>query len=270
MISLTDSEFREIATYIHDNYGVNLENKHALIEGRLGFYLSNRGFNSYKEYFDYAINDPSKKELGNLLNRLTTNHTYFMREKEHFYFLADTILPWIDKNLDDRDIRIWSAGCSSGQEPYTLSTVILDYIRLHPGNWESTILATDISERALNIGKTGIYSAEELALFPMEWLSRYFTKIPEDDQYQVTKILRDNVAFKYLNLLSDFAPKKQFQTIFCRNVMIYFDVPTKIELIRKFYDSLTKGGYFIIGHSESLSTTENDFTYIAPSIYRKK
>jgi chemotaxis protein methyltransferase CheR len=269
MISLTDSEFLEITGYIHDNFGVNLEHKRALIEGRLGFYLSNRGFESYKDYFDFALNDPSKKELGNLLNRLTTNHTYFMREKEHFDFLGGTILPWIGNDLNDRDIRIWSAGCSSGQEPYTLSMVILDYISEHPGEWDSTIFATDISDRALKVGKIGIYDAEELALIPNDWLKHYFTPGTEDN-YQVTKQLRDNVAFKYLNLLEPFTAKKPYHAIFCRNVMIYFDNQTKIELVRKFYDALVVGGYFLIGHSESLSTTENDFTYVAPSIYIKK
>jgi chemotaxis protein methyltransferase CheR len=268
MLAMSDSEFLEISEYIQNRYGVALKKKRTLIEGRLGFYVDSKGYTSYKDYFEFMKSDPTNQELANLLNRLTTNHTYFLREKEHFDYYERIILPWIEHKMNDRDLRIWSAGCSSGQEPYTLSIVTMEYLIGRASMWDSTILATDISDRALTVARNGIYPAEELSGMPEEWRRKYFTM---HDQYsfRVTPALRDNVAFKNFNLLEPFHIKKPFHTIFCRNVMIYFNNDTKQTLVNKFYDALHEGGYFFIGHSESLSTLNHKFKYISPSIYRK-
>lgn len=268
MIALTDQEYTEISSYIKSNYGVNLENKRPLIEGRLSHYISTLGFTTYKDYFDYVISDSSNKELSRMLNRITTNHTFFMREEEHFEFFDKTILPWIDGTLNEKAFRIWSAGCSSGEEPYTLSMILLEYIKSKPGEWETSILASDISIKALLSGQKGIYTEEGIDHISPEWREKYFNNKGKD-MYAVIDALRNNVIFRKINLLDDFNFEAPFHTIFCRNVMIYFDNETKTKLIRKFYDALCDGGYFIIGHSESLSTIDNDFQYISPSIYRK-
>jgi chemotaxis protein methyltransferase CheR len=268
MTPLTDPEFHEIVDFVNHNYGVNLDKKRFLIEGRLGSRVGSLGFDSYREYFEYAKNDPTGRELAALINRLTTNHTFFMREEKHFEFYRATILPWIADELGDADLRAWSAGCSSGQEPYALSIITLNYLAERGLRWDSVILATDISEGALAYGREGIYPAREIETLPGAWRDAWFERIG-DDSFRVCGKLRDNVAFRRANLLDPFEVKRPFHVIMCRNVMIYFDKETKSRVVSKFHDALAPGGYLLIGHSESLSTFRNEFEYVSPSVYRK-
>lgn len=268
MLYLTDDEFQMISNYIKENYGVNLSKKKSLIESRLSNHVTALGYSSYKEYFHYAMADKSTNEITVLINKLTTNHTYFMREKEHFTFFADTILPWVDRTLRTRDLRVWSAGCSTGQEPYTLSMIALNYLGANSEGWDSTILASDISNKVLLKAKEGIYKREELEGLPENWIRRYFHRLGEN-RYVVSNTLKNNVVYRNINLLSAFQFKKPFQAILCRNVMIYFDTPVKNEIIRKFYDVLLPGGYLFVGLSESLSGCNHRFKSIKPSVYRK-
>ncbi|MDR0853987.1 MAG: protein-glutamate O-methyltransferase CheR [Clostridiales Family XIII bacterium] len=270
MISITDDELKRLSDYVREHYGVNLINKRTLIEGRLGLQLSARGFDSYGEYLNFVINSPDKTEISNMLNRLTTNHTYFMRESDHFTFFQDTVLPWIDGELHDKDLRLWSAGCSTGQEAYALSISILEYTGTHISSvWDSKMLASDISNEALRVASNGIYENEDLSSVPENLRSKYFIPVDEKSS-RVIPALRNNIAFKNINLMDPIDAKKPFHTIFCRNVMIYFDNPTKMKLIDNFYDAIIPGGYFFIGHSESLATLDHRFTYVRPSIYRKE
>ena len=268
MIYIHDDEFNAITSYIKENYGVNLTKKRPLIEGRLSNYITNLGFNSYMDYFEYAKNDNANGEMTMLINKLTTNHTYFFRENEHFEFYRERVLPWIKNELKTTDLRIWSAGCSSGQEPYTLAMITMDYLGASAASWDHTILASDISNKVLTIAKNGIYAREELGEVPRSWITKYFTAY-DDHRFAVSETLRKSVAFRNFNLLSPFQFKKPFQCIFCRNVMIYFDMPTKNAIVKKFYDALEPGGYFMVGHSESLSACSHEFKYIKPSIYQK-
>ncbi len=268
MLYLTDEEFKYISTYIKDNYGLNLTKKKTLIEGRLGNYVSGLGYQNYMDYFRYAMSDKAADEMVVLINKLTTNHTYFLRENEHFDFYRDTVLPWVDKTLRVRDLYVWSAGCSSGQEPYTLSMITLNYLGANAASWDSTILASDISDKVLAAAKEGLYSKEELSGLPDNWLRRYFVS-RGNDKYSISDTLRNNVAFRNFNLLSPFPFKKPFHAILCRNVMIYFDTPVKNAIINKFYDALLPGGYLFIGLSESLSGCSHKFKFIKPSIYQK-
>lgn len=268
MLYLTDEEFQFITTHIKNNYGVNLTQKKTLIEGRLSNHVTGLGFTNYMDYFRYSMNPKYADEMTVLINKLTTNHTYFLREKDHFDFYSDTVLPWIDKTLKTKDLRVWSAGCSTGQEPYTLSMLTFNYFGPEAANWDTTILATDISAKVLQTAQEGIYSKEDLSELPDNWIRRYFVPVG-DDKYAITDTLRKNVAYRRFNLLSPFKFKKPFQAIFCRNVMIYFDMPTKSEIIAKFYDALLPGGYLFIGLSESLSCCKNNFKFVQPSIYQK-
>lgn len=268
MIYLKDDEFNLITSYMKAHYGVNLVKKRPLIEGRLGNYISDLGFDNYKDYFEYAKNDKINDEMAMLINKLTTNHTYFFRENEHFEFYKNIILPWVEKELASKDLRIWSAGCSSGQEPYTLAMLTLEYLGANSHAWDRTILASDISNKVLDIAKNGTYSREELSDVPHSWIKKYFSA-PTEDSFLISEQLRKSVAYRNFNLLLPFNFKKPFHTIFCRNVMIYFDVPTKNQIVNKFYDALLPGGYFMIGHSESLSSCNHQFKYIKPSIYQK-
>jgi chemotaxis protein methyltransferase CheR len=268
MIHLTDKEFQEISRYILESYGVDLRKKRLLIEGRLGLYVTSLGFDNYTDYLGFVRYDKSGKALANLINRVTTNHTFFMREKAHFESYARVVLPWVDKELGDSDLRVWSAGCSTGQEPYTLAMCTLDYIGVHSALWDATILASDISEKALISAKKGEYPQRDLSPLPIPWINTYFDHV-DFDKYKVKNRLKSSVAFKYFNLMEPFSFRKGFQAIFCRNVMIYFDKETRNDVVNKFYDVLIPGGFLFVGHSESLATMNHKFKYIAPSLYRK-
>jgi len=271
MLRLDAHELAEISGFIKEKYGVNLGDKSTLIEGRLGCYLKSKGFESFGEYFKYAKSEPTGTEMANLIIRLTTNHTFFMRENDHFEFLAKTVLPWVESLPDRRDLRLWSAGCSTGEEPYGLSIYILEYMRKkgRPKSvFDSTILASDISEKALSIASEGVYPRENLSSIPPEWVDAYFTDLG-NGSFRVAPELRANVAFKKINLLEPIIANKPYHTIFCRNVMIYFDAETRVTLINHFYDAMAPGAWLFVGHSESLMNYSHNFKYIQPSVYRK-
>lgn len=265
---LTDTEFLELAHYLKDNYGINLMKKRTLVDGRLSNYLNSRGFKSYREYTDAVKNDPSGKELEQLLNRVTTNHTYFMREPEHFDFFSRSTLPALENSVRDKSLRIWCAACSSGEEPYTLQMLMHDYFGSNKSQWDTSLLATDISERALSKARLGIYSLESIKNIPNVWKNRYFENV-DDQNVQISQKIRNDLIYRSFNLMDEFPWKKPFHVIFCRNVMIYFDLETKTRLINKFYDSLVPGGYLFVGLTESLQRGSTKFSYIQPSVYRK-
>jgi len=271
MPNLNEQELTEIAGYIKERYGVNLAAKRMLVESRLGCYMQSKGFDTYEAYFDYVKNDSSGVEMANLINRITTNHTFFMRESDHLEYFTQEVLPWIEKLPDGKDMRVWCAGCATGEEPYGLAIHILDNLSLRglsPNIMDVTILASDISEKALASASEGIYPHEELLAIPPEWIGKYFNDL-FDGRYRVTNELRSAVAFKKINLLDPFVVKKPFHTIFCRNVMIYFDAETRISLIKRMFDIMVPGAYLFIGHSESLTSFPHGLKYIRPSVYRK-
>lgn len=267
MIRLTDQEFNFIVNFMKSNYGINLINKRQLIESRMNNTLTQKNFKSFSEYFE-VIKGQNKEEIALLINKLTTNHTYFMREPQHFNFLKNTVLPYHEKHNSKRDIRIWSAGCSSGEEAYTTVMITKDYFGSNAVNWDTTILATDISTQAMAQAQSKIYDEESLKDIPASYKTKYFKK-RADDLYDLSDAVRKEVVFKVFNLMDKFVYKKPFDIIFCRNVMIYFDQKTKNELINKFYDALAPGGYLFIGHSESIQKETTKFRYIQPSIYQK-
>lgn len=242
-----------------------------LVESRLGCYMQSKGFETYSEYFDYVKKDPTGAEMANLINRITTNHTYFMRESDHLEFLIREVFPWIESLPDNNDIRIWCAGCATGEEPYGLSIHILEHLAsrgLSTRTIDATVLASDISEKALSTAAEGVYPKENLLAIPPAWLTKYFTDLG-DGNFRVSPVLRKNVAFKKINLLDPVVAKKPYHAIFCRNVMIYFDSDTRASLVKRMYDIMLPGGYLFIGHSESLTSFPSGFRYICPSVYRK-
>jgi len=255
------------------NFGINLtEKKRTLIETRLQKTMIQRSFTNYNAYFDCIVNDKTGSEATTLLNLLTTNHTYFLREIEHFEFLKNTILPELFiKHKKEKDIRIWSAGCSSGQEPYTISMIVSEYMdqgNLHFSNWNRQMLATDISEKALQKASKGIYSKDEVKDVPYNWLAKYFTR--KGNEYHINNDIKQEILFRKFNLMNSNYPfRKKFHVIFCRNVMIYFDSDTKNRIVRHFYESLEPGGYLIIGHSEFVDRNIIAFDYVKPAVYKK-
>lgn len=270
MISIMDREFYILIGYIKKHYGINLIQKKNLIEGRLSNIITEKGFDCFKDYIDFLLADKSGLEETILINRLTTNHTFFMRESKHFEYFKDKVLPYLASTVKDRDLRIWSAGCSSGEEPYTLAMLLQEYFSEQKPLWDTKILATDISVKVLEEGEKGIYTKDSLDHLPSLWKLQYFTKM-DDENYRISDKLRNEVVFRVFNLMEEAFPfKKKFHTIFCRNVMIYFDARTKIELVHKLYEHTEPGGYLFIGHSESIPKDAMEYRYIMPAVYRKE
>lgn len=265
---VSQDEFLTLVRYMKDNYGINLEQKLALVEGRLWNVIKQKGYASLKEYFDHVISDKTGTEAKTLLTRLTTNYTYFMREDQHYKFLTDVILPELVRTLKVKDLRIWSAGCSSGEEPYTTAMVLDDYFGSSKKEWDSKILATDISPQVLDMAKEAVYPEDRLQNLPPAWKNKYFTKEP-GEQFRVKDNIRTEVVLRPFNLMEPFPFRKPFHVIFCRNVMIYFDKPTRDGLIERYYDALEPGGYLFIGLSETVDKTTTRFDFVRPSIYRK-
>ncbi|WP_101697650.1 CheR family methyltransferase [Clostridium minihomine] len=268
MIRLTDQEFQNIVSYIKNNYGINLANKRQLIEARMYSVLVEKGLKNFSEYLTLIQQPNNSEEITQMLNKLTTNHTYFMREPAHFEFIKTKFLPAQERFNRRRSIRIWSAGCSSGEEAYTTSMVLKDYFSVGRPGWDFRILATDISEKAMSAGKNATYSAEALKNVPPSWLTRYFMK-QGTDQYRINDDVRRHVTFQKLNLMLPFPPMQPFDLIFCRNVMIYFDQEDRNKLINKYYEMLNPGGYLLIGHSETIQRDSSKFIYLEPSVYQK-
>jgi len=266
MILLTDAEFENIVSYMKRKYGINLEKKRQLIEARMYAVLQNKGLDSYSDYFKLIENN-DMIEVNNLINRLSTNHTYFLRESAHFDYYRNIILPNHEKNNTKKDIRIWSAGCSTGEEAYTTVMCTTEYFGAKSALWDYRILATDVSLRALNAAKNTVYTADSLKDIPSNWLKKYF--VCKNDGYTLADEVKNQVIFKPQNLMEPFNLKEPFDLIFCRNVMIYFDQPTKTALVNKFYEALNPGGYLFISHSETIQRENTKFIYIEPSIYRK-
>lgn len=271
MVTITKQEFSRLAAYIKANYGINLkEEKQALVTGRLHNVLMQNNFNSFSEYYDYVISDKTGDAAAAMINKITTNHTFFMREADHFYYFRDKVLPYLTDKVKDKDLRIWSAGCSSGEEPYTLAMVIDEFFGKEKVWWDAKVLATDISGKVLEEAAKGIYGNEEISTLPFHWKLNYFKKSDNQKSVLVDRI-RNEVIYRKFNLMDvDFPFKRKFHVIFCRNVMIYFDAQTKRELVNKFYNVMEYGGYLFIGHSESLNREETKYKYVMPAVYRKE
>jgi len=266
---IEDQDFFRLRDYIKSNFGVNLEKKRTLIEGRLSNYIVQEGFGSFHDYIEDIFKDRSGAKINTLMTKLTTNYTYFMREETHYRFMEEVALPYWTQNVRDRDLRIWSAGCASGEEAYTTVMVLNEWFGLKKKEWDTTVLATDISTKVLDMALHGVYSEEHFEHLPKTWKEKYFTKIGEES-YKVKDTLAKEVVFTQFNLMGEFSRfKKKFHIIFCRNVMIYFDTPTKAALAKRFHDALEVGGWLFIGLSETLSGISGEFQHVAPAIYRR-
>lgn len=269
MLAINEREFSRLTGYIKSNYGINLTHKKTLIEGRLSNIIVEKGFISFDDYLDFVFGDSTGGEIETLINKLTTNHTFFMRESKHFDYFGNTVLPYLSQTVKNRDLRIWSAGCSSGEEPYTLQMIMNDYFDKDAQMWDKKILATDISKRVLGIAREGIYPSDAISDVPPLWKLNYFEKLGSDE-VKVTDKIKNDVIFREFNLMEEqFLFRGKFHVIFCRNVMIYFDAQTKISLVNRFYDALDEGGYLFIGHSETVDRDATDLKYIMPAVYRK-
>ncbi|MCL2852982.1 MAG: protein-glutamate O-methyltransferase CheR [Defluviitaleaceae bacterium] len=269
MKDLTDKEFYMLRDYIKANFGINLGiEKKSLIYSRLRSTLVEKGFADFTQYYNYLVNDKSGMSVVTFIDKITTNHTFFMRETDHFSYLRETALPETEQIFGrERDLRLWCAGCSSGEEAYTIKIIVEEYFK--GKGWNTDILATDISTTVLTKALNGQYLKENMGNMPPDWLKKYF--VPQGENYAVCDDIKKGIIFRKFNLMNpSFTFKKKFHIVFCRNVMIYFDLNTRQELVEKFYNATEDGGYFFIGHSESLSNTKTNYKYIMPAVYRKE
>lgn len=272
--TITDAEFDLIRRLIHERLGIHLTpNKRALVAGRLNFFLREKGYSDFHEYHEGIRKDTTGKELSELADRITTNHTYFNRESDHFDYLTRVVLPELRaKKLrkGSRCLKIWCAASSTGEEPYMLAMLVMEFLGLDNKNWDAGILATDISEKALQVARLGVYNEERILSLPETLRTRYFLKL-KDGNYQAQPRLQEEITFRRFNLINPKFPfRSGFDVIFCRNVMIYFDNPTKESLVRKMHSFTNPGGYFFVGHSESMDRKTCPYQFVKPAIYRKE
>lgn len=269
---LTDALFKKIAAYVYEHARINLtDKKRELVRSRLGKVIRTRGFGSYHEFYDYMISDRTGEALREVLNAVSTNLTSFFRESKHFDFLAAELLPQLIKECREgrrKRIRGWSAGCSSGEEVYTIGITLLECLHA-PEALDIKLLASDIDTNMVAHGARGVYEAERLETVPGEIVKRYFAPADEPGSFAVKPALKRLVAFRYLNLMDPWPFKGKFDFIFCRNVMIYFDKETQQNLINRYYNALENGGHLFIGHSEGLTGIQHNFKYVQPTIYRR-
>jgi chemotaxis protein methyltransferase CheR len=266
--NFTEAQFLEISAFVKNLCGINLhDGKRELVRARLAKRLRTLGLTDFEQYLELVRHDASGNELVAMLNALSTNLTSFFREADHFAYLAERVLPRLAAG---GRLRLWSAGCSSGEEPYSMAMTLAESLG-DPGKRDVRILATDLSTSVLARAAEGVYGADRVDTLPPGYLGKYFT--PRGDRharsYQVSGPLRDLITFARLNLMEKWPMKGPFDVIFCRNVMIYFDKPTQSRLIGRFHEILSPGGTLCIGHSESLAGVRHDFRYVQPTVYEK-
>ncbi|HUI57590.1 MAG TPA: protein-glutamate O-methyltransferase CheR [Bryobacteraceae bacterium] len=265
---LSAREFEQIRRLAHEKVGLDLrDGKETLVSARLGKKMRELHFRTFQEYYRYVVEDKTGEALTGLIDALTTNHTSFFREPAHFEFLRRTILP--DLRRRER-IAMWSAACSTGEEPYSLAFCLLEELG-EAALRRIRILATDISTRVLATAQRGAYPADRFEGIAAQQLRQHLLRGEQRCQgwYRVKPEVRAMVEFRRLNLMEGFAHLGHFSVIFCRNVMIYFDRPTQQNLVNRLAGSLEPGGYLLIGHAESLNGVDHPLQYMQPAVYRK-
>lgn len=270
-IELKPEEFALFQNYIYKKVGISLSNeKTTLVKSRLMKRVSTLGLDSFKAYYNYLIHDMSGDELTFFVSAISTNLTYFFREPAQWVWLEQNIAR-IVASKKEKKLRIWSAGCSSGEEPYTILMFLQEH--LHDfDTWDIKILATDISSKVLTKAMAGIYDEKTVEALSKNHLLKSFSKVRNEEgiSFHILPHLREKVLFRLYNIVTDpFFFKNRFDMIFCRNVMIYFDAPTRLAVIERFGSLLPKGSPFFMGSSESLTTRNNSFKLIGSSIYEK-
>ncbi len=275
--TLRDQEFQRFSSYIFENVGIKMPPaKKTMLEARLQKRLKALGIGSFEEYCSFVFSPPGhESEIIHLIDVVTTNKTDFFREAAHFDFMVKTALPTILGGRGawgSQPLRIWSAGCSTGEEPYTLAMVLAEYAVNNP-DFKVAITATDICTKVLQTAKTAIYPEERTDTIPLNLKKKYLLR-SKDRAKSLVRIapqLRSLVSFQRINFMDDdLGLADKMDIIFCRNVVIYFDKPTQQTLMQKFHRQLRPGGYLFIGHSETLSGLNVDFVPVASTVYRRR
>jgi chemotaxis protein methyltransferase CheR len=273
---LTNEDYQLFRRLVYEKSGINLgDQKMQLVRARLGKRVRSGGFGSFKEYYRFVAEDQSGEELCYLLDAISTNTTHLFREIRHFNLLREKVHGWLEnrdwRSANGNVVRVWSAACSSGEEPHSLAMVIHHELQRFPG-MSCKILATDLSTKVLSKAKEGIYDIHRVGTVPPEYKNRYLQKLKSNGQtkLQIGPEIRSMIRFVRFNLMTPTFPFKHgFHVIFCRNVMIYFDRPTQERLVAKLAQHLLPGGYLMIGHSESLNGINHPLGYVEPTVYKK-
>jgi chemotaxis protein methyltransferase CheR len=267
-------EFERLSRLVHDECGISIPKaKLPLLEGRLHKRLRDLNMDSFHSYYNYVTSPQGiENELVQMINAVTTNKTDFFREPRHFDFLVNEALPDLARHgmgISSR-LVVWSAGCSTGEEPYTIAMVLADYASTHQP-YDYMVLGTDISTRVLDTARRAIYNEELVEPVPMEFRQRYLLR-SRDRKNRLVRMapeIRTMVRFRRLNFMdSDFGMREPVDVIFCRNVIIYFDRDTQRTLINRFCKHLRPEGYLFLGHSESIHNLDVPLHQIAPTVYR--
>lgn len=264
-------DFNELRHLIKELVGIDLgEGKADMVYGRLSRRLKVLGLRSFDEYIQMLKSDMEGEEISHFVNQMTTNLTSFFREMHHFEYLQQTLLPRLmNSNAASHKIRIWSAGCSSGEEPYSIAMIVAETV---PANWDVKILATDMDSNMIDTAQAGIYEADRITGIDEERIRRWFMRGTghNEGRVRVRQRLRDMITFKRLNLMQQWPMKGPFDLIFCRNVIIYFDNETKAALIDRYVDLLPEQGTLFVGHSETLFGVTRRLKLVGKTIYEKQ
>ena len=267
---MTEEEFVRIYRFLKSRYGIDMLRKKEIVQGRLENYVQAKGFLNYQEYMNAVELDCTGALEREMVNILTTNHTFFMREFEHFEYLRQVVLPQLrNREETKKDLCIWCGAASTGQEPYMLAMLLKDFFGLEHEKWDTKVLATDISTQVLEHAVRGIYERAQIEALPEHWKRRYLRPLQDGMQYEIRAEIKNQVLFRQFNLMDIFPFKRKMHIVFLRNVMIYFDKETKRQLIQKVYDSMEPGGYLFIGQTETIDKDQVPFEMIMPSVFRK-
>jgi chemotaxis protein methyltransferase CheR len=264
----TVDDFSVLRKLSNSHSGIQVpDERFDMFYSRLSKRVRRLGLNDFSEYCEY-LRDNHEDEFTEFINAITTNLTSFFREKHHFDYLRDTVIPeLLKRNAATKEIRIWSAGCSTGEEPYSIAMTLLENV---PAGWDVKILATDLDTQVLQTASEGIYTQDRVAELPIDILRRWFMKSRSlPDQVKVKPELQSIIQFNQLNLMTEWPMKTPFDVIFCRNVLIYFDRETKAALAKRYAKLLVSKSWLFIGHSESLNQLSSEFELVATTSYRK-
>ncbi len=272
---ISNEQFQSIAKFIETNVGIKMpDSKKLMVQSRLYNRLKSLNMKNFEQYISYVFsNTPdAQEEIALMINAITTNLTHFFRESQHFDYMTQVVLPELT-NKGIPKVELWSAGCSSGEEPYTLSIVMQEFISKNTGAIKDyRIYATDISSRVLGIATNAVYTMESIKDLDFNIKKKYFlkSKNPAEQKVRVNKDTRLKVTFNRLNFMDSVYPvDTQKHIIFCRNVLIYFDKPTQEAVIRKLVHNLVPGGYLFLGHSETIFGMDLPLENVGPTIFKK-
>ncbi len=275
-LELTNLDFHRLSGLIRAHSGISITpDKAIILASRLRPLLRAEGYSSFKGFVEEVLRNPSEDLMGHIIDRVATNYTYFFREREHFHYLQHTALPEITARLSrsrSTDLRIWSAACSTGAEAYSLRMVLGEFFGESYEDWRAGVLATDISSTALSIASAGVYPSQALSKVPHNLKNRYFEEIEgPEKRYRFRDDFRSDVVLRRLNLHCAEVPFRQrMHVVFCRNVLMYFDIAGKAFLESRIYDLLERDGLLVIGLTESLQTEDELFEHVEHGVFRKR